>query len=162
MVDTSTFHRLTGGLNQPMFVVTTQANGERSGCLVGFATQCSIHPERFLVLISEQNHTFRVGQQAEALAVHLLGDDDRPLAELFGAETGDEIDKFERCSWSEGPAGLPILDDVAGWFAGRVIQRTNLGDHVGHVLEPIAAHGHPPKRLLTLGEVTDLDPGHDA
>ena len=162
MPDQPTFHRLTGGLNQPMLVVTTHAAGERSGCLVGFATQCSIHPERFLVLLSDQNHTFRVAQQADALAVHLLGDDDRHLAELFGAETGDEVDKFERCAWSTGPADLPILDDVEGWFAGRVIQRTSFGDHVGHVLEPIAAHGRPPERPLTLGEVTDLDPGHDA
>lgn len=35
---------LTAALDYPMFVVTVAAGGERAGCLVGFATQCSIDP----------------------------------------------------------------------------------------------------------------------
>src|SRR5207248_6722269 len=32
-------------------------------------------------------------------------------AALFGARTGDEVDKFTRCRWTSGPAGVPLLDD---------------------------------------------------
>jgi hypothetical protein len=28
---------------------------------------------------------------------------DGELAELFGGETGDEVDKFDRCEWRPGP-----------------------------------------------------------
>src|SRR6266480_6066085 len=83
-------------LNHPMYVVTVSAGGERDGCLVGFATQCSIHPRRFLVCLSKKNRTYRLAQAAAVLAVHLVGDDEKELAELFGGETGDEVDKLSR------------------------------------------------------------------
>src|SRR4051794_41781759 len=53
-------HELIDELDYPMFIVTVAAGGERAGCLVGFATQCSINPPRFLVCLSDKNRTFRV------------------------------------------------------------------------------------------------------
>jgi flavin reductase (DIM6/NTAB) family NADH-FMN oxidoreductase RutF len=44
-----TFTKIMGSLDYPMLVVTAAAAGERAGCLVGFATQASIDPARFLV-----------------------------------------------------------------------------------------------------------------
>ena len=40
----ATFNSLVGDLDYPMFIVTACADGERSGCLIGFATQASIDP----------------------------------------------------------------------------------------------------------------------
>jgi len=68
-----TFTSLVSELDYPMFIVTTvAADGERSGCLIGFATQISISPPRFLVGLSGKNHTYRVAQRAEHLAVHFV------------------------------------------------------------------------------------------
>lgn len=39
-------------LDHPMYVVTAEADGERAGCLVGYASQCSIQPARFMVWLS--------------------------------------------------------------------------------------------------------------
>jgi flavin reductase (DIM6/NTAB) family NADH-FMN oxidoreductase RutF len=150
-------------LDYPMFVVTTRVGDERAGCLVGFATQASIDPPRFLVGLSDKNHTYRVAQRAERLAVHVLDRGDRHLAELFGSQTGDEVDKFAQCAWQDGPGGLPVLDDAPAWFVGRVVSRHPLGDHVAHLLEPEAAHVREGDlTLLTFAAVRDLDPGHDA
>ena len=66
------FEKLVSMLDYPMYIVTTQADDERAGCLVGFTSQVSIGPPRFLVGLSERNHTFRVAQRATHLAVHLL------------------------------------------------------------------------------------------
>ena len=52
------FEELVATLDPPMFVVTARAGDERDGCLVGFATQCSIDPPRFFVCLSEKNRTF--------------------------------------------------------------------------------------------------------
>src|SRR4051812_26824918 len=115
-----------------MFIVTLVAGGERAGCLVGFATQCSIDPPRFLVCISVNNRTYRVGRDARAMAVHLVPTDGDDLVELFGGETGDDTDKFERVEWYEGPEGLPVIDRCGSWFAGRVLERfDSFGDHAG-------------------------------
>src|SRR3954467_2733704 len=118
-------HELIDELDYPMFIVTAAHGGERSGCLVGFATQCSIDPPRFIVCVSVNNRTFRVARDAAALAVHLVPDDADALVELFGGETGDDVDKFERCDWHEGPEGLPILDGCGSWFAGSVLERVD-------------------------------------
>ena len=65
-------HRLVSALDYPMFIVTVAAGDERAGCLVGFATQCSIDPPRFLVCISDKNRTFRVARDADTMVVHLV------------------------------------------------------------------------------------------
>lgn len=146
-----------------MFVVTTQANGHASGCLVGFATQTSLRPPRFLIGISKRNHTFGVARESDHLAVHVLSRREVELARLFGGQTGDEIDKFEHCSWHSGPAGMPILDDAVAWFVGKTLSRIDVGDHVAHLLEPIA--GYAPERsdeLVTFSDVRDMEPGHEA
>ncbi|MDD7813592.1 flavin reductase family protein [Mycobacterium sp. CSUR Q5927] len=157
------FERLVAMLDYTMFVVTTEANGHRSGCLVGFATQTSLQPPRFLVGVSERNHTFGVAAQSEHLAVHVLSRRDIELARLFGGETGDDIDKFARCSWHRGPAGMPILDDAPAWFVGKTLSRIELGDHLGYLLEPVAGHADQNAGdLLAFSDVGDIEPGHRA
>ncbi|TSE01685.1 flavin reductase [Skermania sp. ID1734] len=146
-----------------MWVVTAREAGERTGCLVGFASQASIDPPRFVVCLSMANHTYRVAKDAERLAVHILGRDHIELARLFGSETGDEVDKFAQCAWHDGPDGLPILDAAAGWFCGRVVDRFPLGDHVGFLLAPYAGESpRTPLNPVSFTDVRDLDPGHPA
>jgi flavin reductase (DIM6/NTAB) family NADH-FMN oxidoreductase RutF len=157
------FERLVGHLDYPMFVVTTGAEDTRAGCLVGFASQTSIRPPRFLIGLSKRNFTYRVAQGADHLAVHVLSRRDVALARLFGSETGDDVDKFGRCRWQAGPHDMPILQDAAAWFVGRVLTRFDAGDHVAHLLEPVA--GDAPQSfgdLLTFSDVSDLEPGHEA
>jgi flavin reductase (DIM6/NTAB) family NADH-FMN oxidoreductase RutF len=153
---------LLGGSDGPMWILTVAIGDERSGCLIGFATQVSIEPARFLACVSRVNHTFDPATRAEHVAVHVAPtEDDDDLAHLFGEETGDEIDKFSRCAWHEGPEGQPILEGCPGWFVGHVIARHDLGDHVGLLLEPVAVAGTADE-ALTLDEAKELDAGHPA
>ncbi|QDP98692.1 flavin reductase [Microlunatus elymi] len=163
-LSTEEFDEFVEDLDYPLFVVTADDGTERGGCLVGFATQVSIDPPRLLVCLSEQNHTLRIAAGAEFLAVHTLGDDDHGLAELFGGETGDEIDKFARVRWHPGPGGVPLLDDLPRYVVGRVLQRLPLGDHVGQLLMPVAAEARKgaDDEALTVQDVEDLEPGHPA
>jgi flavin reductase (DIM6/NTAB) family NADH-FMN oxidoreductase RutF len=156
------FQKLALALDPPMFIVTTTDGRERSGCLIGFATQCSVDPPRFIACLSNKNHTFRVSEGAELLAVHLVPQGAKDLAELFGSETGDEIDKFEHCEWHEGPGGRPVLERCENWFAGRILERIDVGDHRAHLLEPVAAETDGGERGLTFRKVRDVDPGHEA
>jgi flavin reductase (DIM6/NTAB) family NADH-FMN oxidoreductase RutF len=155
-----TFTSLMNELDYPMFIVTVNADGERSGCLIGFATQISIHPPRFLIGLSEKNHTSRVGRDAELFGVHFVPDGDTELAELFGGETGDEVDKFERCAWHEGPGGVPVVDACPNRFVGRVVERLDAGDHEAIVLEPVAAQRDAEEDELTFHRAKRIEPGH--
>jgi flavin reductase (DIM6/NTAB) family NADH-FMN oxidoreductase RutF len=157
------FEKLVSMLDYPMYVVTTRVGDQRAGCLVGFTSQVSIGPPRFLVGLSNKNHTYRIARDATHLAVHLLPRTHRELARLFGSETGDRTDKFARTTWHEGPYELPILDDAAGWFVGEVLSRFDVGDHIGFLLQPV--EGEAPDKfdqLVTFADVRDLEPGHEA
>ncbi|MGW5461718.1 flavin reductase family protein [Streptomyces sp. NPDC003996] len=147
-------------LNPDMCVVTAVADGERAGCLVGFASQCSIRPPRFTVWLSKANHTYRVARAAQHLGVHLITRDQRNLAELLGGETGDEVDKFARLEWTEGYGGAVVLRNTAAWFVGAILHRIDGGDHVGFVLDPVQWGEGRPGPLLRLSDAAGIKAGH--
>lgn len=156
------FQSLVADLDYPMLIVTVAGGGERSGCLVGFATQCSIHPPRYWVCISKANHTHEVAARAEVMVVHVPSPEERGLAELFGGETGDEVDKFALAAWEPGPDGVtPRLSDCGRWFAGRVLERLDSGDHTSFLLEAFAASSGDEKGQLGFQGVADVSPGHE-
>jgi flavin reductase (DIM6/NTAB) family NADH-FMN oxidoreductase RutF len=155
------FHAIVGTLDYPMFVVTACANGEEAGCLVGFTTQCSIDPPRFLVCISKVNRTWHVAEASTTLVVHVLNESQHDLAEIFGGTSGDVVDKFAAVEWRRGPDGVPVLAHC-DWFAGRIVSRADLGDHVGYVLSPFAGGHVGDDDQLSYQEVRDVDPGKPA
>jgi len=155
-----TFHELTGEMDYTMLIVTTCAEGMQAGCLVGFATQCSVDPPRFVVFLSNKNRTLRVAERSEALLVHFVPADAAGLVELFGTETGDDLDKFARCRWKAGPGGLPVLQDAPRWFAGKILERQAVGDHVGFLLEPFAAESAGEPGSFLFHRAKPLEPGH--
>ncbi|MEU6256777.1 flavin reductase family protein [Streptomyces sp. NPDC047043] len=157
MTDADAFTDL---LNPEMCVVTAATGDERSGCLVGFFSQCSIRPVRFAVWLSTANHTYRVACAADRLAVHLLTRDQHELAVLFGGECGDRIDKFEGVRWTRGHGGTVVLQDAAAWFVGTVERRVDGGDHVGFVVQPEQWGRRTEGHLLRLGDAGDIEPGH--
>jgi flavin reductase (DIM6/NTAB) family NADH-FMN oxidoreductase RutF len=156
------FNAIVATFDSPMFVVTAFDGNERDGCLVGFATQCSIDPARFLVCLSVRNHTYRIAQRARTLVVHSLRAGQHDLAERFGAETGDEVDKFSGIAWSPGPDGAPVIQDC-DWFAGSILDRHELGDHQGVLIDVTdARRDGGDSTQLGFQAVRDLDAGHDA
>jgi flavin reductase (DIM6/NTAB) family NADH-FMN oxidoreductase RutF len=157
---TESVHALVSEIDYPMFIVTVRAGDEMAGCLVGFATQCSIHPPRFLVCISVRNHTFRVAREAEVMVVHLVPSEAEDLATLFGSRTGDEVDKFALCRWTPGPAGTPVLEGCGNWFAGRILERVPAGDHWAFLLEPFEAADESGERPFTFRRAKRMSPGH--
>jgi len=126
------FQKLVAQLDYPMFIATVATDKERAGCLIGFATQCSIHPARFLAGISDKNHTHRVAQRAGAMGIHLV------------------------------PEGVPLVADCPNRFVGRILERVDFGDHTGMVLEPIFAEVEGSDDQLSFHRAKRIDPGHEA
>lgn len=144
----------------PLFVVTTATEDEVSGCLAGFVTQCSIEPPRFVVCISKQNHTFRLAEQAEALALHLLGEDQEELASLFGELSGDVADKFTQCAWHRGITGSPLLEQCSAWVEGRILDHSGVGDHEAFVMSVVDGGPGTHQGQLTYRQASWLQAGH--
>ena len=158
----ATFDRIVGDLDYPMFIVTAAVGEERSGCLVGFATQTSIDPPRFLVCLSEKNRTTELAREAEQLGVHAVPEDATELAELFGGETGHEVDKFAKVGWDSGAGGVPLLDDAPNRFVGRVEERLPAGDHIAFLLAPVEAEASMGEEEFSFHRAKRIEPGHEA
>jgi flavin reductase (DIM6/NTAB) family NADH-FMN oxidoreductase RutF len=154
------FDRFVEGIDTPVLVVTATHGDVRAGCLVGFSSQVSIDPPRLLVCLSTLNNTYDVAGQAELLGVHLLGSGQHDLAERFGAETGDEVDKFAGLPIRDDRAGVVLLEGVSRRLVGRVLDRIPLGDHVGFVLEPLDVEVLDAAVPLGLRDAMDIEPGH--
>ena len=103
------FGTLMSSADPAMVVVTTAANGEQAGCLVGFHAQSSIDPEHYCVWLSKANHTYRIGLRARHFGVHFLTSADLAIAEHFGTLSGEDVDKFVDVD-VEPEAGGPLVE----------------------------------------------------
>jgi flavin reductase (DIM6/NTAB) family NADH-FMN oxidoreductase RutF len=162
---TDAFSELMVHSDPTVVIVTTVAGGERSGCLVGFHTQVSIAPVRYAIWLSTANHTHQVGHRADHFGVHWLPSDRHDLAELFGGTSGDEVDKFDRCDWTDGTGGVPLLDGCPDRFTARRVDWVDLTatDHSCVVLAPVEVDRAPGRRRwLRLDDVEDITAGHAA
>jgi flavin reductase (DIM6/NTAB) family NADH-FMN oxidoreductase RutF len=158
------FQKLVGHFDVPMIIVTTAFGEQRAGCLVGFSTQCSIEPPRFLICSSERNFTYSVLQNATHYAVHFITQEHMKLAELFGSVSGSSVDKFKQCGWHKHEeTGVPILDDVHQWFVGKILERQKFGgDHMLILCEPIdGEYKDAESAPITFSQVKHLEPGHE-
>jgi flavin reductase (DIM6/NTAB) family NADH-FMN oxidoreductase RutF len=159
---TGSLDELLDQLDYPVLIVTATNGGERAGCLVGFSTQCSLDPVRFIVCISKANRTYRIATGTTHLAAHLVPRAAAGLARLFGGSTGDDVDKFAQCEWTEGPHGLPLLDACPDRFIGRVIDEFDSGDHVSFHLAPEEWSREGAMPLLMFQDAKDIEAGHPA
>ncbi len=144
-----------------MLAVSECLGDEWDACLVGFHSQASIDPARYLVWLSTANRTYRLARRAEVLGVHLLADDQLDLARRLGARTGDvDPHKLDGVRHRRGRSGAVHLLDCPAWFAGRVLRRVSGGDHHGFLLEPIAAADVRPVQPLRLRQAETIPAGH--
>jgi flavin reductase (DIM6/NTAB) family NADH-FMN oxidoreductase RutF len=156
------FGSIAGSLNPPLVVVTTAAQGERAGCLVGFHSQSSIEPLRYSLWVSKANHTYRVALHATAFAMHFLTVADLELAELFGGRSGDDVDKFAEISWRPGLDDVPLLDALPHRLQlRRVALLDEGGDHVCISAAVEHTDGAEAFEPLRLRAAAHLQPGHD-
>jgi flavin reductase (DIM6/NTAB) family NADH-FMN oxidoreductase RutF len=145
----------------PYFVVTVRTpDGDMSGCLAGFVTQCSIDPPNFLVCVAKVNHTFEVAERSTAMGLHLLGKDQQELARIFGEETGDLVDKFAQCDWRLGVTGAPLLVESAVSLEGPILGHFSAGDHEAYLIRAERAVGGSYDGLLMYRDAPHFHPGH--
>jgi flavin reductase (DIM6/NTAB) family NADH-FMN oxidoreductase RutF len=147
-----------------MLAVTVAVDGAVDGCLVGFHGQCSIDPQRYAVWLSRANHTYRLADRAEYLAVHSLPATATALAAQLGSITLDRNpDKLRFVATDVEPAtNAAVLRGADGWFVGRIVGRAVGGDHECFVLEPVRAEAPSTAPRLRHHDVAHLRAGHDA
>jgi flavin reductase (DIM6/NTAB) family NADH-FMN oxidoreductase RutF len=162
-VSDDAFGTLMASADPPLIVVTTVAEQERAGCLVGFHAQSSISPERYCVWLSKANHTYRVGLRATHFAVHFLTEADHSIAEHFGTLTGEDTDKFAGIDIDVDENGVPLLRACPNRLSlERIAILDDGSDHVCLTTRVCSASASDTFVPLRVSSATDLDPGHES
>lgn len=157
------FTRLMASVDPPLVVLTTTAEDEPAGCLVGFHAQSSIDPQHDCVWLSKANHTYRVGLRAVHFAVHFLTREDLALAERFGTRTGEDTDKFAGLDVDLDAHGVPLLRACPNRLVlERIALLDDGSDHVCLTTRVTAAQTARGFEPLRVSDATHLDPGHDS
>ena len=155
------FDALMALIDPPLIVLTTCAEEQWAGCLVGFHAQSSITPQHYSVWLSKANHTYRVGLRAAHFAVHFLTAEDLALAERFGTLTGEDTDKFAGLDVDPDQNGVPRLGACQNWMSlHRIAILDDGGDHVCLTTRLSSAHTDGDFVPLRLSSAAHLDPGH--
>ena len=160
-VGADAFDTLMAAADPPLIVVTTAAEGEQAGCLVGFHVQSSITPRHYCVWLSKANHTYRVSLRSTHFAVHFLAADDLTLAERFGTRTGEDTDKFAGLDVDLDEYGVPLLGACPNRISLERISLLDDGsDHVCLTARVRSAHTAGDFTPLRISDAAHLDPGH--
>ena len=156
------FDSLMASADSALIVVTTAAENERAGCLVGFHAQSSMSPEQYGFWLSKANHTYQVSLRSTHFAIHFLTTDDLAMAQRFGARSGEDTDKFRGLDLTTDEHGVPLLSAVPNRIVvERIAMLDDGGDHVGVTARVIVAETTGPFAPLRLSHIGDLPAGRD-
>jgi flavin reductase (DIM6/NTAB) family NADH-FMN oxidoreductase RutF len=162
-VSDDAFDALMTSVDPPLIVVTTAAEGERAGCLVGFHAQSSITPHHYCLWLSKANHTYVVGLRATHFGVHFLTTDDFTLAERFGTLSGEDTDKFAGLEMELDPHGIPDLTACPNRVSlERLAVLDDGSDHVCLTTRVRAARSERRFVPLRVSRAAHLVPGHSS
>ena len=144
-VPTQVFREVMGHLASGVTIITAAQQAAPVGMTATAVCSVSAKPPMLLVSLTAGSRTALGVEQSKAFAVHLMAHDSQNYAEQFAA-AGDH---FAGVSYRrDEQTGVPVLQDVLGYFLCLVEHAVDIADHVlfvGRVVEcEVKAPGHHP------------------
>lgn len=133
-----------------LFVATSRDDSGPAAGTINWISQSSFTPPLIMVAIKLDSALHRAITSSRSFIVHVVGRDQKDLATAFfrGAEvSGDRLNGF---LIESGPNGIPLLVDPPAWFACRVVNQVEGGDHTAFVAEVVDAGVRKDAEPLTL------------
>ena len=119
-------------LSYGLFVLTAQADGKDSGCIINTAGQVTSTPNRISIAVNKDNYTHELVLRSGKFNISILsqaaGFD---LFRHFGFQSGRTVDKFAdftACARSENGLYF-ITQGTNGYISAEVEQTIDLGTH---------------------------------
>ena len=122
-MDEKALYKITYG----MYVLTAQADGQSSGCVVNTLQQVTAEPVRLAVTVNKENLTCELMEKSGHFAAVALDQrTDMMLIGRFGFRSGRDFAKFEGIE-----AGMPYpLQAVCAHYSCKIEQTLDLGTHM--------------------------------
>ena len=144
-IDSTAMFSMSYGL----YVVSAEADGQKSGCVINTAVQVTSQPIRMTVAVHKDNVTAGVIKAAGAFTVTAIDQTaDMPYIGNFGFRTSANYDKFEKYETAVSEVGSPYCPEHAcAVYAAKLIDTVDVGTHylfVGEVVQAEKLSAEPP------------------
>ena len=114
-----------------LYVLTSEHDGKRSGCMINTLAQQTSSPERFTVTVNKLNHTHDVISESGKFVVAVLSQSATfDLIKGFGMRSSRDVDKFDGIDCVTANNGCPVpVNGVLGYFEMKVESTVDFGTH---------------------------------
>ncbi|MGW3251473.1 flavin reductase family protein [Streptomyces fungicidicus] len=137
----SVFRRHAAGVA----VITARGRRGPVGFTATSLASVSAEPPMLSFAVGTGSSSWQAIATGEHVGVHVLGEHQQELAATFARSGADRFG--EDTAWRDGPAGVPVLEDVPAWMVCKVVARVPAGDHRLVVAEVLlgdpTGHGRP-------------------
>ena len=122
-------YELLRNLTTPIVALTTRTGDKVNGMIANSAMRASLSPEkpRVSVYVHKFNYSHDLIFESGRFVMHILDADQFDIVYRLGFSSGREAAKLDGIPYTEGLAGLPILDGVVGYFQCRVANVMDTG-----------------------------------
>lgn len=133
-----------------LYVATAIDGDETAAATVTWLSQASFQPPLVTLGVRRDSTLHALLARGVPVAVHLLGADQKALAEAFFRPTRREGNLLNGHAFEPGVTGAPLLVDVPAVFEANVSGSFPCGDHTVFVLAVVAAHLRRDEQPLAL------------
>jgi flavin reductase (DIM6/NTAB) family NADH-FMN oxidoreductase RutF len=139
-IDTDTQKEQTGKalgrIASGVFVITTQAGGQRHGLLATWIGQASFQPPLLTVAFNKERGILKTIKEGSAITINVLSKQNTDLFKAFvrPAKEGDD-DRFAGLELRENAAFGPIFEKAVSYLNCRIMKFVDAGDHQVVIVE---------------------------
>lgn len=135
-MDSTAFFKMTYGI----YLICSKSGEEMSGYIANTAFQVTAEPPQIAISCHKKNTSARIIEQSGHFSLSVLEKDtDAGLIGMFGYQSGNDTEKFNRVNYKIGNNGTPvILSHAIASFECDVVDKFDVGTHylfIGKVTE---------------------------
>ncbi len=140
-------------LSNGMYVLTSRSGDRLGVATITWVSQASFKPPLLMAAVRRDSNVFRCLSESRVAALHVLGADQKQLAQKFFSPTRGAQGELNGEPFFEGKTSAPILKNLPAYLECKVIDiHEEYGDHAIVILEVVEASFDPAVKPLTIAD----------
>jgi flavin reductase (DIM6/NTAB) family NADH-FMN oxidoreductase RutF len=133
------------------FVISVNKTGKPNGMIAARCMKCSRDPPLIAIAIGKNANTHKLIKDSREFAIAVANQDLKPYIDIFGKESGRDVDKFEKSGIATEPSRTiksPLLRDATINFECKVEGEMDAGTSTIFLGRIFAAYLNEGKKIL--------------
>lgn len=140
-------------LSNGMYVLTSRSGDRLGVATITWVSQASFKPPLLMAAVRRDSNVFRCLSESRVAALHVLGADQKQLAQKFFSPTRGAQGELNGEPFFEGKTSAPILKNLPAYLECKVVDiHEEYGDHAIVILEVVEASFDPAVKPLTIAD----------